>query len=113
MAPVVPWTGHGHDPAPNVDIVTFGPSAEAAMIGMKNHLAVASKPPPEPRDTWDPGADFKPIASFFIKSTRATKLLGKALEPGGFLAALAGGHIRGALYTDGTMLRLLVWREAI
>ncbi len=115
LAPAVPWTnGAAEDErTPRVDLVTFGPSAEAAMAGMKNHLAVASKAPADPRQAWDPGEGFEHVASAWIKVTRARQLLDRALEPGGFLAALAGGHIRAALYTDGTMLRLLLWREAV
>lgn len=115
LAPAVPWTnGAAEDErTPRVDLVTFGPSAEAAMAGMRNHLAVASKPPSDPRQAWDPGEGFEHVASAWIKVTRARQLLDRALEPGGFLAALAGGHIRAALYTDGTMLRLLLWREAV
>lgn len=110
LAPLVPWPEAGEDAT--VDIVTFGPGADAAMVGMKNHLSVASTPPRDAREAWDPGDDMQPVASFFLKSTRAPQVLGKAIEPGGFLAALARGHIRGALYTDGSMFRLLLWRES-
>jgi hypothetical protein len=114
LAPAVPWTnGGGEADAPRVDLVTFGPSAEAAMAGMKNHLSIASNPPADPRQAWDPGEGFEHVASAWIKVTRARQVLDRALEPGGFLAALAGGHVRAALYTDGRMLRLLLWRESV
>ena len=114
LAPAVPWTGvDGSGEAGPIDLVTFGPSAEAALEGMKNHLSIASAPPSDPRQAWDPGQGFTHVASGFLKVTRARQVLGRALEPGGFLAALAGGHVRAALYTDGSILRLLLWREAI
>ena len=114
LAPAVPWKnggGGGKDAA--VDLVTFGASAEGAMNGMKNHLAIETKAPSMGRDAWDPGEGFELVATLWIKSTRAQQVLGKALEDGGFLAALAGGHVKAALYTDGSIFRLLIWREAV
>ncbi len=96
--------------SPTMDVLTFGPTAEAALEGMRNHLSVKQAAPRPPAADWDPGAGMELVASFFLKSTRAPQILGKALEPGGFLAVLAGGHIRGALYTDGSLFRLLLWR---
>ena len=91
------------------DVVTFGPSAREALEGMKNHLGLpAAQVGEDPRAAWDPGEGMALLASFFVRTDRAQALLGKALEPGGVLAPLAGGDLRGALYTDGTRLRLLL-----
>lgn len=113
LAPAVPWKYSGSGEDARVDLVTFGPSAEGAMSAMKNHLAIETKAPSMGRDAWDPGEGFEHVATLWIKSTRAKQVLGKALEDGGFLAALAGGHVKAALYTDGTIFRLLLWREAL
>ncbi len=85
-------------------IITLGPSAEAAAEGMVAFLATGPAPVVAPPDM---PKGMHLVASFFLQHRRAERILGRALKPGGFLAMLAGGDIRGALYTDGKVLRLV------
>jgi hypothetical protein len=46
------------------------------------------------------------VAAFGLSEKRARDLLGSVVLPGGLLAPLQGGRIEGAIFTDGTTLRL-------
>jgi len=99
----------GGDRTTEYDLVTFGPGAKEALEEMKASLAKpdGDRAVPSGGDE-ETGAGMRRIASFFLRQRRAEKILGRALRPGGFLAMLANGDVRGALYTDGRILRLLV-----
>ncbi|MDA1194766.1 MAG: hypothetical protein O2894_06240 [Planctomycetota bacterium] len=99
-------------PGGAIDIVTFGPSARAALEGMTAHLATGPVPIAAPDGAGEPGEGMALVAAFFLAEARASQVLDRALRPGGFLAPLAGGDVRGALYTDGRSLRLLLWKSA-
>lgn len=83
-------------------VVTFLPGARRALARMTTHLARG--------ETWvepEPPEDgLRALAHFGVKADAAQGLLGPAVGPGGFLAALAGADIAGSLWTDGQVLRL-------
>jgi hypothetical protein len=104
-AAALPWAAGGGP----VDAITFGPGAHGALEGLRAHLGLPSPPRvTDERAAWDPGPGMRSVATFVVRAARARALLGRALEPGGFLAVLRGGDLHGALYTDGHLLRLQV-----
>jgi len=95
--------------ADGLDVLAFGAGARGAIDGMRSHLAAGL----DSRDVGGAAAHadpaFRVFAAFFLKQGRAVHILGGALEPGGFLAALALGDIRGTLSTDGKRVRVEAW----
>jgi hypothetical protein len=93
----------------DLDVVAFGAGARGVLENLRAHRSAAIEPAPVPGA---PAAEagFRLFARFRIAAARAHLLLGRALEPGGFLAALDGGDLHGTLSTDGRVLRLETWR---
>ncbi len=84
-------------------LITFGADARRAIDRSEAHVAKALGLSLHEV----PGEDgMKPLAWFGVRAGRAKRILGRALEPGGFLACLGGGDIKGTVSTNGRIVRL-------
>ncbi len=95
---------------PGAEVLTFGPSARQAAEGFV--AAVAAGTPALPTDAgpvWETTGEVRPIARFFLGQLRAEMVLGRALQPGGFLAMLSGGDIHGRVEVVDGVVRLTAW----
>jgi hypothetical protein len=95
---------------PNGEVLTFGPSAKEAAEGFTaaasaNTLAF----PQETGPAWQASGPVRPLARFFLRQQRAEMVLGRALQPGGFLAMLSGGDIHGRVEVADGVVRLTAW----
>ena len=97
-----------------LDLLVFGAGARGVAEGMRSSLAAGLGGAP---GSGASGRGAAPpvdeghvvLAAFLVRADRARLLLGRALKPGGFLAALADADIRGRLTTDGRSVRLEAW----
>ncbi len=91
-----------HATTNELSVLTYGQSAKKALERFRTHLATNPRfAPPTP-----PTEGLRLVAAFYMDRARAEKILGKAVQEGGMLSVLGGGAIRGALWTDGKLLRL-------
>jgi len=96
--------------AGGVDVLTFGPSAKEAAEGYVSAAAAGTPAFPKFADPWPATeAAARPVARFFLNERRAEKVLGRALQPGGFLAMLRGGDIHGKVELVDGVVRLSAW----
>lgn len=95
---------------PGAEILTFGPSAKQAAEGFVAALAAGTLAfPTESGPTWETSDEVRPVARFFLGQLRAQAVLGRALQPGGFLAMLSGGDIHGRVEVVDGVVRLTAW----
>ncbi|MDJ0523041.1 MAG: hypothetical protein QNJ90_13305 [Planctomycetota bacterium] len=93
------------------EVLTFGPSAKEAAEGYVSAAVAGTAKLPEVTPPWPVPAGARPVARFFLGQRRASMVLGRALQPGGFLAMLSGGDIHGRVdWIDG-VVRLTAWVE--
>lgn len=94
-----------------LQMLAFGVGARGMLATMGSYMAAGLSPPTDQGFSTYADAQFRVFATFYIQQARARLLLGRALEPGGFLAALAQGNLHGALSTDGRVVRLEAWNS--
>jgi hypothetical protein len=82
----------------SLDLAAVGPEATTLLPTFSAGTALAVPAPP--------AAGWRLVAAFHLDEPRAQKVLRQELDPHGLLAALGGGAIDGAAWTDGTTLRV-------
>jgi len=87
-------------------MLAFGPGARGMLETMRSSMAAGLRAPTNQGFRTYAERGFSVFASFFLEKGRARLLLGRALRPGGFLAALTDGDIYGTLSTNGRVVRM-------
>jgi hypothetical protein len=99
-----------HRRLPGAEVLTFGPSAKQAAEGFVAAVAAGALAlPTAAGPVWKTTGEVRPIARFFLGQMRAEMVLGRALQPGGFLAMLSGGDIHGRVEVVDGVVRLTAW----